>query len=144
LGLQRKVRFLGQLPSASDLLAAADVFVLASRNEGNPLSVIEAMATGLPIVATAVGGIPELVEDRMSGILVQPGDCDGMAAAMLQLFRSPETRKTMAAHSAQRAIRGFSASRMAETYTTLYEQLVAEHTPSDKARRMRTLSLSYH
>ena len=143
LGLQRKVRFLGQLSNVSDVLGAADVFVLASRNEGNPLSVMEAMAAGLPVVATDVGGVPELVEDQRTGTLVRSGDCGGLAAAMLHLFRNPGTRRTMAAHAAQRAQRDFSASRMVQGYTDLYERLVAEQVQADKTPRTEMFSPSY-
>jgi glycosyltransferase involved in cell wall biosynthesis len=144
LGLQQKIRFLGQLSSISDVLSAADVFVLASRNEGSPLSVMEAMSAGLPVVATAVGGVPELVEDQISGTLVRPSDCDGMAAAMLQLFHNTDTRKTMATRAAQRALRDFSLSRMVQGYTDLYERLVAEQVRVEFTRRPEMFSLSYH
>ena len=144
LGLQRKVQFLGQLSDVSDVLGAADVFVLASRNEGNPLSVMEAMAAGLPVVATAVGGVPELVEDQRTGSLVRPGDCDGIAAAMLRLFRDSDTRKTMAARAAERALRHFSASRMVQGYADLYERLVTEQVCIGKTRRIEMFSPSYH
>jgi glycosyltransferase involved in cell wall biosynthesis len=126
LGIQEKVRFLGLRADICEVLAAADVFVLASHSEGNPLSLMEAMAAGLPVVATAVGGVPELISDRISGLLVAPGDGDGLVAAMLRLLQDGETRRTMAAAAAQYAKKAFSASRMAQGYMELYERLLEE------------------
>lgn len=123
LRLQTKVRFLGQRADVPQILGAADVFVLASHNEGNPLSLMEAMAAGLPVVATAVGGVPELIVDQKSGLLVKPGDCEGLASAMLRLFRNAEMRHAMAACSTEQADRAFSASRMAAGYMDAYVEM---------------------
>ncbi|HDN80641.1 MAG TPA: glycosyltransferase, partial [Chloroflexi bacterium] len=79
LGLKQRVCFLGVRTDIPEILAAADVFVLSSRWEGNPLSVMEAMAAGKPVVATVVGGVPELVEDGVSGILVPPQGTEALA-----------------------------------------------------------------
>jgi glycosyltransferase involved in cell wall biosynthesis len=120
-GLEGTVGFLGQRADVPQILGAADVFVLASQNEGNPLALMEAMAAGLPVVATAVGGVPELIADQKSGSLVMPGDCDGLALAMLRLFRNAEMRRMMGACAARQALHTFSASRMARLYTELFE-----------------------
>jgi glycosyltransferase involved in cell wall biosynthesis len=124
LGIQGKVRFLGLRADICEVLAAADIFVLASHSEGNPLSLMEAMAAGLPVVATAVGGVPELIADRASGLLVTPGNVDGLVAAMLKLLQDEETRWMMAAAAAHYAKEAFSASRMAQGYMELYERLL--------------------
>ena len=129
LGLAGRIRFLGQRADVPQILAAADVFVLPSRNEGNPLALMEAMAAGLPVVATAVGGVPELVVEGKSGLLVTSGDSDGLASAMLGLFRNPEMRRRMAACSAAQAREGFSASRMAQAYAELYERVATGDAP---------------
>jgi glycosyltransferase involved in cell wall biosynthesis len=129
LGLEAQVRFLGQRNDIPQILGAADSFVLASQNEGNPLALMEAMAAGLPVVATAVGGVPELIVDRRSGLLVKPGDCDGLASAMLCLFRNASMRRTMAACAAEHALKTFNARRMADAYLQLYERLVAGRAP---------------
>ncbi len=132
LRLDGKIRFLGQRSDVSEVLSAADVFVLASQNEGNPLALMEAMAAGLPVVATAVGGVPELLVDQRSGLLVRPGDCNGLAAAMLRLLQNAELRRTIAASAAQHALQAFSASQMAHAYMELYERVVAEGVPVAK------------
>ena len=126
LGIQGKVHFLGLRADICDVLAAADVFVLASHSEGNPLSLMEAMAAGLPVVATAVGGVPELIADRTSGLLVRPGDSDGFVAAMLRLLQDEETRRKMSVAAARYAKEVFGASRMAQGYMDLYERLLEE------------------
>lgn len=122
-GLHGRVHLLGQRSDIPELLAAADVFVLASDTEGNPLSVMEAMAAGLPVVATAVGGVPELVDQR-SGVIVKAGDCDRLADAMLHLYQDIGARRAMAASAAERASNAFSVSSMARRYMDLYESIV--------------------
>lgn len=140
LGLGRQIHFLGERSDISELLGAADVFVLASQTEGNPLSMMEAMAARLPIVATAVGGVPELVEDHRSGLLVRPGDTDGMADAMLRLLQDAQMRRTMAAFAAQRATRDFSAAGMAQGYADLYESSLRGGVPAASEPRAEILA----
>src|SRR5258708_26510883 len=82
LGLARQVHFLGLRTDIPDVLGAMDVFVLSSDYEGNPLSVMEAMAAGLPIVSTAAGGVPDLFESGKEGLIVQPGDVQGLSTSM--------------------------------------------------------------
>ncbi|MGZ8635202.1 MAG: glycosyltransferase family 4 protein [Solirubrobacteraceae bacterium] len=82
LGVRDRVEMLGERHDVADLLAAADVFVLASRSEGAPLSILEAMAAGLPVVASDVGGVAELVADGETGLLVTPGDPAAVASAL--------------------------------------------------------------
>jgi glycosyltransferase involved in cell wall biosynthesis len=135
LRLRSKVHFLGQRSDVPELLGAADIFILPSENEGNPLSLMEAMAAGLPVIATAVGGVPELIEDHRSGLLVTPGDADGMAVAILRLLQDAEKRRTMAASAAQRAMQAFSASRMAQGYMELYERILPQQMPAANNRR---------
>jgi glycosyltransferase involved in cell wall biosynthesis len=125
LGLQGRVHFLGRREDVCEVLAAVDVFVLASHTEGNPLSVMEAMAAGLPVVATAVGGVPEIVEDQKQGLLVKPHDCHGMAAAMVCLGQDPGKRLEMGRAAGRRAEEEFSATHMAEVYAQLYEHILA-------------------
>ena len=133
LHLEGKIHFLGRCTDIPELLGASDVFVLPSQNEGNPLALMEAMAAGLPVVATAVGGVPELLEDHKSGFLVAPGDWEAMGGAMIALLGNIEMRRRMAASAAQRAVEVFSATRMAQGYTELYERSLYTMTPDLKS-----------
>src|SRR5690606_27997930 len=83
LGLGRRLVLAGYRPDAVDVVAAGDVFCLASRHEGLPVALMEALALGRPVVATRVGGIPELVTDDVEGVLVPPDDADALAEAVL-------------------------------------------------------------
>jgi glycosyltransferase involved in cell wall biosynthesis len=126
LRLLGKVHFLGLRGDVRGVLSAADVFVLASRSEGHPLALMEAMAAGLPCVGTDVGGVPELIEDQVTGVLVKAGDCHGMAAAMVRLLDNPTERLTMAQAAKQRAQEHFSSARMTDAYVQVYEQIIAK------------------
>jgi glycosyltransferase involved in cell wall biosynthesis len=98
LGLEEFVRFLGDRPDAVEVMAASDVACqLTFEFEGLPVAVLDAMSLGLPIVATDVSGVPEVVENAKSGILVAPGDVDAVAEALLRLLQSPEERAKMGA-----------------------------------------------
>lgn len=132
LRLEHQIHFLGRRSDIPELLGASDVFILPSQNEGNPLSLMEAMAAGLPVVATAVGGVPELLEDHKSGFLVVPGDWEAMGGAMLRLLENIEMRRTMAAFAVQQAVEIFSATRMAQGYMELYERSLPATLPNLK------------
>jgi glycosyltransferase involved in cell wall biosynthesis len=124
LGLETRVRFLSVRSDIPDLLGACDVFVLASHYEGLPLSVMEAMAAGLPVVSTAVGGVPEVLTDGLEGFLTTPGDTDRLAQAMLLLSADPALRKIMGMTGARRALEQFDISQMAATYGDIYSSLL--------------------
>jgi glycosyltransferase involved in cell wall biosynthesis len=119
-GLEQQVHLLGKRPDVVEHLAASDVFVLASNWEGNPLAVMEAMAAGLPVIGTAVGGVPELVESGVHGILVAPEDPGALAGAMRRLLDQPQTRLAMGEAARSRAGGAFSLEGMAQGYATLY------------------------
>ena len=136
LQLEGKVRFLGQRADVPQILGAADVFVLSSQNEGNPLALMEAMASGLPVVATAVGGVPELIVDQKSGLLAMPDDCEGLASSMLRLFRDADMRRTMGGAPLEQALQSFSAARMAHTHMELYERILAGRASIDEDCRI--------
>jgi glycosyltransferase involved in cell wall biosynthesis len=124
LGIESRVRFLGVRSDIPDLLRAADVFVFPSRWEGNPLSVMEAMAAGLPVVATAVGGVPELVEDGASGILVPNEDLHGLVAAMQRMAQNPDLREQMGHAARCRAVERFDIRQTVRAYEALYEEIL--------------------
>ena len=103
LGLAERFRFLGFQADPLSVLVAADVFALTSRHEGLPISLLEAMALGVAPVATAVGGIPEVVTDGAHGILVAPGDPEAVAAALVRLADDAAERARLGAAAARRA-----------------------------------------
>ena len=124
LGLGQRVRFLGSRADVPDILRASDVFVLSSDYEGNPLSVLEAMAAGLPVVSTAVGGVPELVQHGATGLLVPAGDAHALAEAMAQLGCNAPLRAAMGNAAWQTALQRFDVRVMSRAYATLYKQLL--------------------
>src|SRR6266849_4002653 len=124
LGLDRQVHFLGLRTDIPDVLGAMDVFVLSSDYEGNPLSVMEAMASGLPTVSTAVGGVPDLIESGKEGLIVQPGDVQGLSNAMASLLRNREARRSLGMAAARRARKNYDVPKMVQAYEELYENLV--------------------
>ena len=124
LGLTRRVHFLGLRIDIPDVLGATDVFVLGSDYEGNPLSVMEAMASGLPIVSTAVGGVPDLFENGKQGITMQPGNVRDFSTSMEYLLRNREVGLSLGMAAALRAREKFDVSTMVKAYEGLYEELV--------------------
>ncbi|HET7499130.1 MAG TPA: glycosyltransferase family 4 protein, partial [Candidatus Eisenbacteria bacterium] len=132
LGLGDRVRFLGFREDIVPLLRAADLFVLSSYLEGLGTSVLDAMAAGLPVVATAVGGVPEIVEPEATGLLVPPQDPGALAAAMARLATDPALRAAMGARGRERA-RAFSADRTAVLTRALYEELL-DRLPGSRGR----------
>jgi glycosyltransferase involved in cell wall biosynthesis len=119
-GLEGRVHMLGNRDTIRQCLAASDVFVLSSNWEGNPLAVMEAMAAGLPVISTAVGGVPELVRSEEHGILVPPGDCLAFTQAMQLLSTDSGKRTAMGCASRSFASTAFSVGRMVEGYIGLY------------------------
>jgi glycosyltransferase involved in cell wall biosynthesis len=137
LGLSSQVRFLGLRADIPDALGATDVFVLSSDWEGNPLSVIEAMASGRPIVSTAVGGVPDLFESGKEGLMVQPGDVQGLSDSMAYLSANREARLSMGMAAARRARENYDVSRMVQAYEELYEDVVNHSHPRNAASVLR-------
>jgi glycosyltransferase involved in cell wall biosynthesis len=124
LGLQGRVRFLGVRADVADILRASDVFVLSSRVEGNPLSVMEAMAAGLPVVSTAVGGVPELVRAGETGLLVPSEDAGALAQALQALVDDPVRRQAMGEAARRHAVAHFDIRHTVRGYEQLYESLL--------------------
>lgn len=124
LGLGDRVQLLGYRTDVKDLLQAADVFILASAFEGLPVSIMEAMAAGLPVVATAVGGVPEAVSDRVTGLLVSPRDSTAFASALLTLAADPELRRLMGAAGLLRS-KNFDIRTAVATQEDAYAVLAA-------------------
>lgn len=120
--LRGSVEFVGTTNDVWPHLARADVFALASSYEPLGISVLEAMAAGLPVVATAAGGVTELVADGVTGLLTPVGDPDRLANALVRLLTSPLERQAMGANAA-RAAQRFGSSEMAGRYFELYRDL---------------------
>lgn len=128
LGLGSRVRFVGFQEDVRPFFEMMDAFVLASRNEGMGRVILEAMASHLPILATRVGGIPELVLDGENGRLVEPGDIDDLASAMRWAIEHPRALARMRIKSAHMVNESFSVQKMAKDIEQLYEALTEEKT----------------
>ena len=125
-GVEKQVIFAGMRKDVSRMLAAADIFVLPTLTEALPTVLAEAMAARLPIVATSVGGIPEMIVNRLNGLLVEPEDLNGLARASNHLLTYPEKRADMAAEGWKVVNQKFSIERQVEQLKTLYlDQLKA-------------------
>lgn len=123
LGIDGRVRFAGHVAGADDVLAAADIFVMASRSEGMPMAVLEAMAHAVPIVATAVGGIPSMVRDGEEAILVPVDAPTAVRDALLRLIEDCALADRLAAAARARFLADFTAAKMADAYIVQYASL---------------------
>jgi len=126
LCLADKVILTGERRDVPAILAASDVLVLSSRWEGLPYTIIEAMMAGLPVVATRVGGVPELVEDGVTGFLVAPQDSVKLAEALQKLLDDPELRRKMGEAGRAKALKEFTLDRMLAETQKVYEEVIRE------------------
>lgn len=120
-GLEERVRLLGERSDVPGILAGSDIFVLSSRWEGLPYTIIEAMMAGLPVVSTKVGGVPELVEDGVTGFLVPPEDPPALAEALQVLLDDPELRRRVGQAGRDKALREFTLDCMLRKTERVYE-----------------------
>jgi glycosyltransferase involved in cell wall biosynthesis len=127
LGLEGRIRFHGEVRNVASLLGRASQFVLPSQSEGISLSLLEAMARGLPVIATRVGGTPEVIEHGRTGLLVPAGSPSELASAMLQLHRDPTTARAMGVAAHERVRGHFDVRRMVRDYENLYRECVAPY-----------------
>ena len=125
-GAADAVRWIGYTPEARRLLGGCDVYVNTSVSEGISLTILEAMAAGIPVVATRVGGTPEVVEAGRTGLLVPARSAGAVAEAIVQLGHDPERREVMGHAGRERVERAFSIDRMVEDYAREYVRLGAE------------------
>lgn len=126
LGVEQRCHFLGYTDEVGPLYRAFDVAVLSSANEGTPVTLIEALAAGVPAVATDVGGVGDVVEDGETGLLVAPGAPAELAAALLGLGRDPELRQRFAAAAAASVNERYALRRLVADLDELYRRLLAE------------------
>ena len=121
----------GERQDIAEILRALDVFVLASLNEGISNTLLEAQASGLPVIATHVGGNIELVEHGINGTLVAPSDVPGMAQALLSYLGADARISEQGARARQRVVEGFSIAAMVEAYAQVYDQVLGRNTGPD-------------
>jgi len=136
LGLARKVHFLGSVDELGPVLLAADAVVLASREEAQPLSILEAMVRGRPVVASRVGGLPDLIEHRVTGLLVPPGDPEALAEALATLHQQPDLARQLGAEASERAHAQCTWAHAVARYEAIYDDLLglAGFTPRSDSR----------
>jgi glycosyltransferase involved in cell wall biosynthesis len=127
LGISAHAMFLGHRDDTQDLLTSMDIFVLPSLSEGVPMALLEAMAASRPIVASRVGGIPEIVTNGVEGFLVEPTDVQGLVDKCLELIRSQDLANKMGELARKRVEQDFSATAMADQVSSLYRDLVTSH-----------------
>lgn len=136
LGVKDYVFFAGERQDIANVLSALDLFLLTSIFEGLPLSVLEAMAVGLPVIATRVSGTPEAVLDELTGLLVPPADASAVSRAVKQLLANPELRQRMGHQARLLALHHFHKKYLVKQVNEFYDQLI------DVPRRKATVSFS--
>ena len=123
LAIDDRVRFPGALKDVAATLAEAQLLVLATRWEGFPRSVLEAMRAGLPVVASRVGGVHEAIEDGVHGLLVPPGDVDALATALTRMLERPDLRAALGSAGRARFLSRFTFARMADATFEAYQRV---------------------
>jgi glycosyltransferase involved in cell wall biosynthesis len=126
LGLGTSVLLVGQRKDMPGVYASLDLFVLASIDEGMPMTILEALALGKPVIATAVGAVENLVVSEKTGLLVQPRDIPALRDAMLRCLRDQSFAQTLGRNGQEHVQTSFSAQGMARKYTELYERVQAQ------------------
>jgi glycosyltransferase involved in cell wall biosynthesis len=134
LGLGRRFTCVGALPEASRYLSAFDAFALTSRTEGTPMALLEAMASGLPVVATAVGGVPAVLEGE-AGLLVSPERPAEVAAALARLHADETLRAGLSRRGRERVVTAFGVDAWLDAYAGVYREATARRRSSRGAPR---------
>jgi glycosyltransferase involved in cell wall biosynthesis len=133
LGLARSCLFLGYQEDVAPWYAVCDAVILTSASEGTPVTIIEALAAGRAVVATRVGGVPDVVEEGETGFMVRPGDTHALAERLEILARNPERRAAMGAAGRERVLRRYAVDRLVDDIDALYRELL--ETTSATSRR---------
>jgi glycosyltransferase involved in cell wall biosynthesis len=131
LSLDKHVHFMGNRQDVPDLLAASDIFVLPSLWEGLSMALLEAMASGLPIVASAVSGTVQVITHNETGLLVPPGDVSGLVEAIAAILNDPHRAQALGVAAQEHVVREFSAQKQAQEHLALYRRLLS---PSHTSR----------
>jgi glycosyltransferase involved in cell wall biosynthesis len=124
LGVVRHCLFPGYQEEIGPFFAAFDAFVLPSGNEGTPVTAIESLASGCPVVATRVGGVPDVVQDGVDGFLVEPADLEALADRLARLAGDLELRVQMGAAGRERVLPRYSVERLIDDVDDLYRRLL--------------------
>lgn len=124
LGIDNNIRFLGQTSEVVRYYQASDIFVLPSYAEGMSNSLLEAMACGLPVIASRIGGVVDVIEDGKTGILFEPGDISGLSSALVRLANDAELRQRLGIEARKKMVKDFSIERVAEEYIKFFENVV--------------------
>lgn len=132
LGLQHRFHLLGNRHDTPNLLAALDVFTLCSLNEANPVSILEALSSGIPVVSTNVGSIHETVLDGQTGFLVPSEDAVALASRICELLRSPKVAQQLGKNGREHIQHGWSLESMVTGYETLIERIYFQKNPAAK------------
>ncbi len=129
LGVARRVRFLAETPQVERYLARGDLFLLPSWKESFGLTALEALASGVPVVASRVGGLPEVVRHGETGFLLEPGDREGMVGACLELLRDGEKRRDFGERARRDVLERFHPDRIVPMYEEVYLELLQGRRP---------------
>jgi glycosyltransferase involved in cell wall biosynthesis len=121
LGIDHAVSFLGLRNDVPSILAALDLFVLPSLSEGLSMALLEAMSAAVPVVASSVGGTPEIVQDGQTGLLVSPENASELADRILEIINNRDKSKLLGERGRERVAKEFSTARMFEQYQELYD-----------------------
>ena len=120
LGIEERVQLLGFRDDVKSILLASDLFAMPSLSEGLPLALLEAMAARVPVVVTSVGGMPQVIVDAHTGIMVPPADGSALASAISEIVESPEYGSNLAASAYEEVALNYSMSIMLSRYRGLY------------------------
>jgi len=127
LRISNHVHFLGERKDIPQLLAVSDIFVLPSLSEGTPRALLEAMAMGLPCIATKVGGIPEVITDHSNGILIPPGDYAAITESIINILNDSASTNLMKTKARNYVLDRYNLNRTSEMYANLIERLLTEN-----------------
>jgi glycosyltransferase involved in cell wall biosynthesis len=130
LGLARSCLFVGYQEDVAPWYAICDAVVLTSASEGTPVTIIEALAAGRPVVATKVGGVPDVVDEGETGFLVRPRDTHALAERLEILARDPQRRTAMGATGRERMLERYAVERLVDDIDTLYRELLESRAPA--------------
>jgi glycosyltransferase involved in cell wall biosynthesis len=139
VGVSDRLHFVGWTDRPRDYLPSFDVFAVPSRYDASPLALLEAMAAGLPVVATRVGGIPEIVIAGETALLVPPDDPDALAGALRTLVADPALRERMGTAGRRRWLAEFSYEQMIAKFEAIFDEVLAAAPPRRVFRRARTV-----